>query len=111
MSENENKELEQNIQEAPKAPAKAEKADKADKAKKTVKTSEKKKKPGVGQRFSRFLREMKSELKKVSWPTRNQTFKNTLVVIACVLIVGIFVWVFDAIASGLINALINLFGH
>lgn len=107
MSENENKELEQNIEEAPKTPAKAEKADKA----KKMKTSEKKKKPGIGQRFSRFLREMKSELKKVSWPTKNQTFKNTLIVIACVIIVGIFVWVFDAIASGLINALINLFGR
>ena len=47
-------------------------------------------KPGFFQRIGRWFREMKSELKKVQWPTRKQTINNTLIVIACVIVVGIF---------------------
>jgi preprotein translocase subunit SecE len=67
-----------------------------------------KKKVGFFGRIVRWLREMKSELKKVQWPTAKQTANNTLIVIVCVIIVGIFIWIFDAVASGLIGALISL---
>ena len=53
---------------------------------------------------------MKSELKKVVWPTPKQTVNNTLTVIACVIVVGIFIWVFDALAGEIIRALLRLFG-
>ena len=33
-----------------------------------------------------------------------------VIVIACVLVVGVFIWLFDFVAGGLINALINLVG-
>jgi preprotein translocase subunit SecE len=56
----------------------------------------------------RWFREMKSELKKVQWPTRKQTINNTLVVIACVIVVGICIWVFDALAAAIVKALIHL---
>ena len=79
-------------------------------SKKKDKKSEKKSKPGVFSRIGRWLRELKSELKKVQWPSRKQTVNNTLIVIACVVIVGLFIWIFDFAASGLINALINLVG-
>ena len=72
--------------------------------------SNKEKKPGIGKRLGRFFRELKAELKKVSWPSRAETIKKTGIVIVCVLIVGIIVWVFDGIANGLINALLSLFG-
>lgn len=49
------------------------------------------------------------ELKKVVWPTRKQTLNNTLIVIACVVFVGIFIWLFDAVANALIQALFHLF--
>lgn len=101
MSEHENKELDTAAPEAVKKPAKADSAKKA-------KLVEKKKKGG---RISRYLREMKSELKKVVWPTKKQTINNTGVVILCVIIVGAFVWIFDGIANQLISALLNLFGH
>lgn len=58
----------------------------------------------------RYLREMRSELKKVSWPTKKQTLNNTGIVIVVVLVVGVFVWIFDGIAGSLIGALIKLFG-
>ena len=87
------------------------KEEKAPKAKKDKKPKEKDKKPGLGKRLGRFFREMKAELKKVSWPSRAETLKKTGIVILCVLIVGVIVWIFDGIANGLINALLSLFGH
>lgn len=89
-----------------KAASRQKETDKPKKAK-----TEKSKKPSVGQRLSRFLREMKAELKKVSWPPRSDTMRNTGVVIVCVLVVAVIVWIFDGIASSVVNALLTLFGH
>ena len=89
----------------------AAKAEKSSKPKKDKAKSDRNRKPGVGQRLSRFFRELRAELKKVSWPSRAETIKKTGIVIACVIIVGIIVWIFDGIANGLIHALLSLFGH
>ena len=90
--------------------AKETKPAKADKEKAKAK-ADKEKKPGVGKRIARFFRELRSELKKVSWPTRADTLKKTGIVIVCVIVVGIIVWIFDGIASSVIDALISLFGQ
>ncbi len=58
---------------------------------------------------ARYFRELKSELKKVVWSTPQQVLKNALIVVACVLIVGVFIWLFDFVAQTLITGLINLF--
>ena len=55
----------------------------------------------------RYFRELKSELKKVVWSTPQQVVKNTLIVIAAVLVVGVFVWLFDFVAQVSINGLID----
>ena len=55
----------------------------------------------------RYFRELKSELKKVVWPTPKQVAKNTLIVICCVLAVGVFIWLFDAVANFGISALLG----
>ena len=78
------------------------------KAQKKAKPAEKK--PGIFARVGKWLRELKSELKKVQWPSKKQTVNNTLIVIACIILVGIFIWVFDAAATAIINALLNLAG-
>ena len=57
----------------------------------------------------RYFRELRSELKKVVWPTPQQVLKNTLIVVACVLVVGVFIWLFDFVARVGIDALIDLF--
>ena len=57
--------------------------------------------------IARYFRELRSELKKVSWPTPKQVLKNTLIVLASVLIVGIFIWMFDFVASGGIKLLLD----
>ncbi len=58
---------------------------------------------------ARYFRELKSELKKVVWSTPQQVLKNSLIVVACVLVVGVFIWLFDFVAQTLITGLINLF--
>ncbi len=70
--------------------------------------TEKKSKVSIFSRVTRWFRELKSELKKVQWPTAKQTTNNTVTVIVCAIVVGIFIWIFDALASGLISALIAL---
>lgn len=100
MSENENMELNQD------EITTQESAPKAKKEKKPEKKAEKK--PGIFSRIGRWLREMRSELKKVVWPDKKTTAKNTAVVIVCVLVVGVFIWGFDWIANNLISALISL---
>lgn len=83
----------------------------ASKPAKTEKSKSKKaEKVGFFQRVSRWFREMKSELKKVVWPTSKQTLNNTLIVIACVIIIGAFIWTFDWLAAMVIDALLNFFG-
>jgi preprotein translocase subunit SecE len=39
----------------------------------------------------RFIREVLAELKKVTWPTRAETIKLTVIVIAISVIVGLFI--------------------
>ena len=70
--------------------------------------AEAKSKPSVFEWIKRWFREMRSELKKVVWPSRKSMIKNTLVVLACVLALGIFIWVFDAIAGLFVNGIISL---
>ena len=57
----------------------------------------------------KYFRELKSELKKVVWPTPKQVLKNALIVIGVVIVVGAFIWVFDLVAQTLVTALINAF--
>ena len=56
----------------------------------------------------RYFRELRSELKKVVWPTPKQVLKNTVVVLACVIVVGVFIWIFDFVSREGIDALISL---
>ena len=55
----------------------------------------------------KYFRELRSEFKKVVWPTPQKVLKNTLIVLVCVLVVGVFIWVFDLVAQVGIDALIK----
>lgn len=50
-----------------------------------------------------FLREVKVELKKVTWPSRKQALGSTLVVIILVIIISLFLGVVDISLSSLIS--------
>ena len=47
------------------------------------------------QRIRRFIDESWSELKKVTWPTREQTLNLTFLVFLVSFVVGVFISVFD----------------
>ncbi|MBQ1264076.1 MAG: preprotein translocase subunit SecE [Oscillospiraceae bacterium] len=64
----------------------------------------------AAKRIARWFREMRSELKKVVWPTKSQMINNTIIVLVCVLIVGICIWVFDAVGGVVVNGIIALLG-
>ena len=67
-------------------------------------------KPGFFKRVAKWFREMKSELKKVVWPTGKQLFNNTLISVVVMVASAIVLWGFDMLASGLVHALINIAG-
>ena len=56
-------------------------------------------------RSLQFLREVKIELKKVTWPSRQQTMGSTLVVIVLVMIISVFLGTVDLGLSGVVRAL------
>ena len=82
--------------------------EKAVQAAKKDKKSDKNAKPGIFERANKWFRDMKSELKKVQWPTKKQTINNTLIVIACVIVVGICIALFDLVANEAVTLLKSL---
>lgn len=57
--------------------------------------------------FGRKIKETTSELKKVTWPTFGEVCKKTGIVIAFVLIAGVFLYGVNYLLGGLVNLLIN----
>jgi len=58
-------------------------------------------------RLRRYFDEVWSELKKVSWPTRDQVRTLTVLVFAISLVVGIYIAVLDAFFQGVIAFLVG----
>lgn len=58
------------------------------------------------QKSVQFLREVKIELKKVTWPSRKQTMGSTVVVIILVVIISLFLGVVDFGLSSLMRAVL-----
>ena len=67
-------------------------------------------KPGFFKRVGKWFREMKSELKKVIWPTGKQLTNNTLVSVVMMVASAIVLWGFDWLANALVKALLTLAG-
>jgi len=63
--------------------------------------------PGFFQRTIDFFREVKVELKKVTWPTRKQTTGTTIVVIVFVFVVAAFLGLFDYGLSKLVQVVLT----
>ena len=80
----------------------------------TAESKNGKKKPNWFQRawngIKRWFREMKSELKKVVWPSRKQVTKNTIVAVTVMVASGIVLWAFDQVAMLVVQTLISIGG-
>ena len=61
-------------------------------------------------RIRRFIDEAWSELKKVSWPTREQVRNLTVLVFAVSITVGVYITVLDTVFQGVIGILIESAG-
>jgi len=98
-------ELEKSSPESEEAKDKVKKG--TEKSKNTGKDKDKKaakgKKPKKG--LVKYLKDAKSEFKKVVWPTPKETTRNTVVVVVVCLLAGLFVFGLDSL-FGLLNNLL-----
>jgi preprotein translocase subunit SecE len=51
----------------------------------------------LGGRLMSFTRESRVELRKVVWPTRQETIQITLIVLVLVFLIGLFLWLVDSL--------------
>lgn len=58
-------------------------------------------------KFLDFVREAKAELKKVTWPSRQQVWYSTLIVIAVTFMVAAYLGVVDAILTAVFSSLVR----
>lgn len=56
---------------------------------------------------AKFFRDTKSELKKVVWPSREDTKKNTIVVLVVVILAALILFILDAVFGGLLGLVIG----
>jgi len=52
-----------------------------------------------GRAFKQFLLEARNELRKVFWPTRQETWMTTAVVFGFAVIAGVFFWLLDLLLA------------
>ncbi|PIU41697.1 MAG: preprotein translocase subunit SecE [Candidatus Omnitrophica bacterium CG07_land_8_20_14_0_80_42_15] len=58
-------------------------------------------------KFAGFFKDVKVEMTKVSWPTRNELTGSTSVVIIAVILLAILIGLWDFVLSSLVNVLIR----
>ena len=59
-----------------------------------------------GDAFWTLLKEAKTEIRKVVWPTRQETVQTTLIVVVVVLIMGLILWGLDSLLGWIVSSLI-----
>lgn len=75
-------------------------ADKKTAAKTAAKDVKKKKSGG---KFTQFFRDLKSEVKKVVWPSKKQVKNNTIVVLCFMAAAAVFIWGVDYVLTLIVN--------
>jgi len=67
----------------------------------------KKRKAKGSHRIGKWFREMRSELKKVVWPTPKQVVNNTLVALTVMAFAAILIWGLDVVAGEIFVAIVT----
>ena len=77
--------------------------------KKPEKKAEKKadKKPGIFRRLLNYLGDVKSEMRRVVWPSKEELKSYSVAIIAMLIVFGIVIWLVD---SGIVAALVGYTG-
>ncbi len=60
---------------------------------------------GVGRQLWHFVGDARTEIRKVVWPTRQETLQTTFIVVVMVLILGIIMWLFDMVLMHILRLL------
>ncbi len=60
-----------------------------------------------GRTFFQLFKEAKNEIRKVVWPTRQETLQTTAIVVVAVLIVGLLLWGLDSLLGWLVSGVIG----
>ena len=63
--------------------------------------------PKPDNRLVRYLKETRAELRKVSWPTRQQATNLTIIVLAVTIVMAIFLGVVDLVFAAVIRLLVS----
>ncbi len=58
-------------------------------------------------KIGKFLGQVKSELKKVAWPSRSELISSTIVVLISTLLLAVFIGICDLVLSRVVNFLIS----
>jgi len=58
-----------------------------------------------GRQLWRFAVDSRMEVRKVVWPTRQETIQTTLIVIVMVFLLGILLWLFDMVLMSILRFL------
>jgi preprotein translocase subunit SecE len=72
-----------------------------------AKSKSEKKTAGQPNAIVRYLRETRGELRKVTWPTRQESWRLTAIVLAVTIATALFLWLFDTIFGGSLQFLIE----
>ncbi|MBX2885530.1 MAG: preprotein translocase subunit SecE [Granulosicoccus sp.] len=62
----------------------------------------------LGKRTVEFFRDARTEVRKVVWPSRAETTQTTATVFIIVIIVGIFLWLFDMLLAFLFRTITGI---
>ncbi len=57
--------------------------------------------------ISRYIRETRGELRKVTWPTREEAWRLTAIVLGVTAAFAVFLWAVDALFANAIRLLIE----
>lgn len=69
--------------------------------------STKDKKNSFGMKVAKYFKDLKSEFKKVVWPSKKDVFNSTSVVLLSIVIMGVFVFALDTGLLKLMNLILN----
>jgi preprotein translocase subunit SecE len=62
---------------------------------------------GITEKVIQFFREVRIEIKKISWPQRNETIASTSIVIIIVLVIGLFLGIVDVGLARIIKIILS----
>ncbi|WP_116799803.1 preprotein translocase subunit SecE [Pseudomonas syringae] len=62
---------------------------------------------GKGKAFFVLAKEARAEIRKVVWPTRQETTQTTLIVVAVVLVMALLLWGLDSLLGWLVSLIVG----